>query len=138
MKDNGQKAFVQGYNVQVAVDAHAQIIVAAEITQQTTDRQQLVPLVKSVRSTAQATPETITADAGYWDTTSLLDPSLQGIQVLVRPYGTLMVSSRAHPLAPEVQLSIFPSCYFAGKRGKEPYPVAEAMHVQMITAWMVA
>ena len=85
MKDNGQKAFVQGYNVQVAVDAHAQIIVAAEITQQTTDRQQLVPLVKSVRSTAQATPETITADAGYWDTTSLLDPSLQGIQVLVTP-----------------------------------------------------
>ena len=58
---------------------------AAEITQQTTDRQQLVPLVKSVRSTAQATPETITADAGYWDTTSLLDPSLQGIQVLVTP-----------------------------------------------------
>jgi len=44
-----------------------------------------VPLVKSVRSSAQATPETITADAGYWDTTSLLDPSLQGIQVLVTP-----------------------------------------------------
>jgi hypothetical protein len=66
MKDNGPKAFVQGYNVQIAVDAHAQIIVAAEITQQTTDRQQLVPLVKSACSSAQATPETITADAGYW------------------------------------------------------------------------
>jgi transposase len=85
MKDNGQKAFVQGYNVQIAVDSHAQIIVAAEITQQTTDRQQLVPLVKSIRSTTQATPQAIVADAGYWDTTSLLDPSLQGIQVLVTP-----------------------------------------------------
>jgi transposase len=85
MKDNGQKAFVQAYNAQIAVDAPAQVIVAAEITQQTTDRNQLLPLVKSVQSTTQATPETVTADTGYWDTTSLLDPSLQGIQILVPP-----------------------------------------------------
>jgi hypothetical protein len=31
------------------------------LTQQTIDRQQLLPLVKSVCSTAQATPKTITA-----------------------------------------------------------------------------
>src|SRR5271168_381163 len=85
MRDNGQKCFVQAYNVQLAVDAHAQVIVAADLTQQTIDRQQLLPLVKSVCSTAQATPETITADAGYWDTTSLLNPSLEGIEVLVSP-----------------------------------------------------
>ena len=54
MRDNGQKCFVQAYNVQIAVDAHAQVIVAAELTQQTIDRQQLLPLVKSVCSTAQA------------------------------------------------------------------------------------
>jgi hypothetical protein len=35
MKDNGQKAFVQAYNAQIAVDSQAQIIVAAELTQQT-------------------------------------------------------------------------------------------------------
>ena len=29
MRDNGQKCFVQAYNVQIAVDAHAQVIVAA-------------------------------------------------------------------------------------------------------------
>ncbi len=85
MRDNGQKCFVQAYNAQIAVDAHAQVIVAAELTQQTVDRQQLLPLVKSVCSNAQATPRTITADAGYWDTMSLLDPSMKGIEVLVSP-----------------------------------------------------
>ena len=85
MRDNGQKCFVQAYNVQIAVDAHAQVIVAAELTQQTIDRQQLLPLIKSVCSIAQANPKTITADAGYWDTASLLDPSLNGIEVLVSP-----------------------------------------------------
>jgi hypothetical protein len=29
MRDNGQKCFVQAYNVQIAVDAHAQVIVAS-------------------------------------------------------------------------------------------------------------
>jgi transposase len=85
MRDNGQKCFVQAYNAQIAVDAHAQVIVAAELTQQTVDRQQLLPLVKSVCSTTQATPKTITADAGYWDTMSLLDSSMKGIEVLVSP-----------------------------------------------------
>jgi hypothetical protein len=85
MKDNGKKTFVQAYNAQIVVDSQAQVIVAAELTQQTTDRQQLLPMVKSLRCTAQGTPETITADAGYWDTTSLLDPSLKGIEVLVSP-----------------------------------------------------
>ena len=31
MRDNGQKCFVQAYNVQIAVDAHAQAIVEAEL-----------------------------------------------------------------------------------------------------------
>src|SRR6202042_3502921 len=85
MKDNGQKAVVQAYNAQIAVDSQAQIIVAAELTQQPIDRQQLLPMVKSLRSTAQGVPTTITADAGYWDTSSLLDPAVNGIEMLVAP-----------------------------------------------------
>jgi transposase len=85
MKDSGEKGFVQAYNAQLAVDSHAQIIVAAELTQQPIDRQQLLPMVKSLRSTAQGVPTTITADAGYWDTSSLLDPAVDGIEMLVAP-----------------------------------------------------
>ena len=85
MKDNARKCFVQAYNAQIATDSHAQVIVAAELTQQTTDRQQLLPMVQAVREATGSAPETITADAGYWDTTSLRDPSLEAIQVLVSP-----------------------------------------------------
>jgi transposase len=85
MKDSGERGFVQAYNAQIAVDSQAQIIIAAELTQQPIDRQQLLPMVKSLRSTAQGVPTTITADAGYWDTSSLLDPAVNGIEMLVAP-----------------------------------------------------
>jgi transposase len=42
MPSGSQKgSFLQGYNAQVAVDREAQVIVAVEVTQQTTDNQQL-------------------------------------------------------------------------------------------------
>ena len=88
LKDNGTKSFVQGYNAQTAVDSHKQVIVAAEVTQQPTDRQQLVPMVRSVCQTAESTPQVVIADAGYWDTDSLQHPSLQGIQLLISPDST--------------------------------------------------
>lgn len=85
MKDSGERGFVQAYNAQIAVDSKAQIIVAAELTQQPIDRQELLPMVKTLRKTLQAVPTTITADAGYWDTTSLQDPAMSGIEMLVAP-----------------------------------------------------
>lgn len=85
MRDNARKCFVQGYNAQIAVDAHQQVIVAAEVTQQVTDREQLLPMVESIRTSTQTMPQTVLADAGYWDTASLRDLSLRGIQVLMSP-----------------------------------------------------
>ena len=85
MKGGGQGGLMQAYNAQIAVDSHAQIIVAAELTQQAFDCQQLLPMVKSLRSTVQGVPTTITADAGYWNTSSLLDPVLSGVEMLVPP-----------------------------------------------------
>jgi transposase len=43
MKDGATKAFEQAYNAQVAVDSQAQVIVAAAVTQEANDKQQLVP-----------------------------------------------------------------------------------------------
>ena len=103
MKDSGERGFVQAYNAQIAVDSQAQIIVAAELTQQPIDRQQLLPMVKSLRSTAQGVPTTITADAGYWDTTSLLDPAVSGIEMLVAPDSKPHLPG--HPLPPNAPRS---------------------------------
>ena len=88
MKDIGTKSFVQAYNAQAAVDSHAQVIVAAEVTQEVIDRQQLVPMVQSVCTTTGKRPEMVTADAGYWDTDSLHQEILRGIEVLVPPDST--------------------------------------------------
>lgn len=96
MLDNGRKCFVQAYNAQAAVDGHAQVIVAAEITQQVADRQQLLPMVKAACAALQAKPQLITADAGYWDTLSLQDETLKGIQMLVSP--------DAKPTSPDAEL----------------------------------
>jgi DDE family transposase len=84
MRDGAKKCFVQAYNAQAAVDSHAQVIVACELTQATTDREQLVPMVKAVRESAGA-PAAVLADAGYWDTASLSDPALEGIEAFVAP-----------------------------------------------------
>lgn len=85
MKDNARKCFVQAYNAQIAVDAERQVIVAAELTQEVNDRQQLVPMIKAVKEAAGSSPAAATADTGYWDGESLKDPALEKIQVLVPP-----------------------------------------------------
>jgi hypothetical protein len=127
MRDNGQKCFVQAYNAQIAVDAHAQVIVAAELTQQTVDRQQLLPLVKSVCSTTQATPKTITADAGYWDTMSLLDSSMKGIEVLVSPDSNPQpTAAPLHPSAPRNEEAIRMREILTSPEGKARYALRKS------------
>lgn len=77
MPDGGNKgSFVQGYNAQVAVDSTAQVIVAAEITQETNDKRQLVPMLVQVEENLGRKPETATADTGYFSEASVTDPRL--------------------------------------------------------------
>ena len=57
MPDGANKgSYVQGYNAQAAVDSQAQIIVAAEVTQEPNDSRQLVPMIKQVVANAGSTP----------------------------------------------------------------------------------
>ena len=57
---------MQGYNAQAAVDSTAQVIVAAEVTQETTDNQQLLPMLGQVKQNLGRKPDAASADAGYW------------------------------------------------------------------------
>lgn len=67
MKDGATKSFEQSYNCQAAVDAEAQVIVAADVTQQANDKQQVKPLVEQVKmNLAGKKPKVAIADSGYF------------------------------------------------------------------------
>ena len=66
MMDGATKSFVQAFNAQLAVDCDSQIIVAADITQETNDKRQLQPMVEQVESNTGQIPDRVLADAGYF------------------------------------------------------------------------
>lgn len=66
MKDGATKSFEQSYNCQIAVDDKSQIIIAADVTQQANDKQQLKPMVEQIKSNTGETPRKISADSGYF------------------------------------------------------------------------
>jgi hypothetical protein len=68
MHGNGRT--LQGYNAQAAATCQ-QVVVAAELTQQANDLQQLAPMLAAIRTTltaagVDARPQRLAADSGYW------------------------------------------------------------------------
>src|SRR4029450_1226102 len=60
----GPDGFVQASNVQVAVD-ELQLIVGQAVTQETNDKQQLLPMITTIVQQSGDTPTQLLADAGY-------------------------------------------------------------------------
>ena len=72
-----RSGWVQGYNAQ-AVTTCQQVIVAAELTQHTSDLQQLRPMLAATAATLtaaeiQTRPGTVLADCGYWSIANLTE-----------------------------------------------------------------
>ena len=84
MPDGAHKgSFVQAYNAQIAVDDDTQVIVAAEITQDANDKEQLAPMVAQVRRNTGTRPVAVSADAGYWSPRQVTAPRAAGIDLHV-------------------------------------------------------
>jgi transposase len=67
MRDGAPKAFEQAFNGQVAVDSANQIIVAAGVTQECNDKQQVEPMVERMRANLGGVcPKRMTLDNGYY------------------------------------------------------------------------
>jgi len=82
MVDGANKgSFLQAYNAQAAVDGEAQVIVAAEVTQETNDSHQLLPMIEQVEINAGRKPEAVSADAGYWSTDNVTDEGAADIDL---------------------------------------------------------
>jgi len=95
MKDGATKGFEQAYNAQAVVDSTAQIIVAAAVTQEANDKQQLQPMLEKVKENCGRLPEKASADAGYFNTEQLTDETLSPVDLYVPP------DRQKHGKAPE-------------------------------------
>jgi hypothetical protein len=72
MRDGATKSFEQSYNCQAIVDSQDQVIVAAQVTQQANDKQQVQPLVEQMKVNLEGrTPGELSADAGYFSEDNL-------------------------------------------------------------------
>jgi transposase len=84
MPDGANKgSFVQGYNAQIAVDSASQVIVAAEITQETNDKMQLIPMIAQMVMNLEQKPEKVSADTGYFSEANVTDESVKDVDLYV-------------------------------------------------------
>jgi transposase len=84
MPDGGNKgAFVQGYNAQIAVDSASQVIVAADVTQETNDKKQLIPMIGQIETNLKQKPEKVSADTGFFSETNVTDESVKDVDLYV-------------------------------------------------------
>ena len=102
MPDGANKgSFIQAYNAQAAVDSQAQVIVAAEVTQQTNDSRQLIPMIKQVAANAGCKPLAVSADTGYWSEANVSDEGVAGVDLHIatgrRKHGEKVESATGPP-----------------------------------------
>lgn len=82
---NSDKAFIQGYNGQIAVDADTQIIVAADLSNQAADVVHLPDMFQQTVTNTQKKPKELSADAGYYSEENLIFLEGQEIETFIPP-----------------------------------------------------
>ena len=92
---------MQGYNAQIAVDAASQVIVAAEVTQETNDKKQLLPMIAQIAANLGQKPEKVSADEGYFSEANVTDESVKDVDLYVATgrdkHGDLLETSSDPP-----------------------------------------
>jgi transposase len=81
----GGKHFIQAYNAQAAVDSAKQVIVAAEVINNPTDRGQAEPMMAVVKRNVGQLPRRMSADAGYFSSDAVTNLTALGIDVYMPP-----------------------------------------------------
>jgi transposase len=76
----GADGFVQAYNAQAAVEPDWQLIVGQTVTQAANDKEQLLPMVETIREQSGQRPEEILADSGYCS-----EKNLEGLESANQP-----------------------------------------------------
>ena len=82
---NSDKAFLQGYNAQAAVDHENQVIVAADVSAMASDAPHLKPMVALVEANAGLLPKQFSADAGYFSEENVRALRARYVEAFVAP-----------------------------------------------------
>ena len=98
--------FVQGYNVQAAVDVDSMLVVATTLTQHTNDKQQVEPMLNELVALQDnfGKPETLLADNGYFSNNNIqacVNQKITPLIALGREAHHLPLEQRLMPDAPE-------------------------------------
>ncbi len=113
--------FVQAYNVQIGVDAEAQIIVAADVTQSAVDCAQLLPMADAVEANLGRRPAQVSADAGYCSDDNLAGLERATSMPMWRPAGPetpLPVPPKPKPTPGRTSSAHRPACRLCARRSK--------------------
>jgi len=78
-------SFAQAYNAQVTVARDSQLIVATDVTAQAADTPHLPAMVEAVRENVDATPDRLSADAGYFSQENLAVLQAAQIEAFIPP-----------------------------------------------------
>lgn len=124
--------FEQCYNAQVGVDAEAQIIVAAEVTQAANDKQQLIPVTQAVEVETGELPERVTADSGYCSEQCCKNLEDLEVKGYVRPGRE---GKEPHTIDTEKEATRRMAYRVTGKRGKKIYAKRKAI-VEPVFGWV--
>ena len=100
MKDQASKTFQQAYNIQIGVDAQAQIIVAAKVVQAGVDQQQLVPVLREVERNLGRLPLQASADAGYYSKAAITHEAVRAVNLHVPPNQRKPLKGEEHTALP--------------------------------------
>lgn len=106
---NSDKAFIQGYNAQAAVDHEHQVIVAADVSARAADGPHLGPMVGEVKENTGEVPRQLSADAGYFSEENVKELEKRQIEPLIA------AQRQKHGEAPAVPPGPLPE----GATGKE-------------------
>ena len=107
MKDNGTKAFIQGYNCQNVVDTGSQVVVSCDVTQDANDKHQAIPMINELVEIIEQlgmNPEDVIPqirlllDAGYFTENDLKKLMGKGWDIYTCPD-----SSRSKAEAPQMK-----------------------------------
>jgi transposase len=95
----GPHGFVVGYNVQVAVEAKHDLIVAHDITTDATDHEQLAPMAVAAKEQLAVSDLQVTADKGYHNTPQLAACQEAQVETFVPPPEAKPTPEKMYPKA---------------------------------------